>query len=173
MAGHEERALGPVAVVTVPQAAIDLAKRFEGFHRVLRNDPLRRAHPYLCPAGFWTVGYGHRCASDHPPLTQAEAEAYLAQDLMAALHATLRCCPVLAPEPPQRLAAVVDFCFNLGAGRLQTSTLRRRINQRDWAEAAREMRRWVHGGGRVLPGLLARREIAAQWLWRDAAPPRR
>jgi lysozyme len=173
MAGREERAPGPVAVVTVPQAAIDLAKRFEGFHRVLNSDPLRRAHPYLCPAGFWTVGYGHRCASDHPPLTQAEAEVYLLQDLMAALHATLRCCPVLVTEPPQRLAAVVDFCFNLGAGRLQTSTLRRRINQHDWAESAREMRRWIHGGGRVLPGLQARREIAAQWLWRDAAPPDR
>jgi lysozyme len=173
MAGREERAPRPVAVIAMPQAAIDLAKRFEGFHHVPRNDPLRRAHPYLCPAGFWTVGYGHRCASDHPPLTQVEAEVYLAQDLMAALHATLRHCPVLATEPPQRLAAIVDFCFNLGAGRLQTSTLRRRINQRHWAEAAREMRRWVHGGGRVLPGLLARREIAAQWLWRDAAPPRR
>ena len=165
--------MGPAAVIAVPPAAIDLARRFEGFHRVPRNDPLRRAHPYLCPAGFWTVGYGHLCAPDHPPITQAEAEAYLAQDLQVALHATLRHCPVLATEPPQRLAAVVDFCFNLGAGRLQTSTLRRRINQRDWAEAAREMRRWVHGGGRVLPGLLARREIAAQWLWRDAAPPLR
>jgi lysozyme len=173
MAGREERQPELAAVIAVPQAAIDLAKRFEGSHRVPRNDPLRRAHPYLCPAGFWTVGYGHLCAPDHPPITQAEAEAYLAQDLQVALHATLRCCPVLATEPPQCLAAVVDFCFNLGAGRLQTSTLRRRINQRHWAEAAREMRRWVHGGGRVLPGLQARREIAAQWLWRDAARPDR
>ena len=90
-----------------------------------------------------------------------------------ALQAALRYCPVLASEPLQRLAAVVDFCFNLGAGRLQASTLRRRINQRDWSEAAREMRRWVHAGGRVLPGLKARREIAAQWLERDAGPPGR
>lgn len=173
MAGREEREPGAMAVVTVPQAAIDLARRFEGFHRVPRNDPLRRAHPYVCPAGFWTVGYGHRCDPDHPAVTQADAEVYLVQDLQVALQAALRHCPVLATEPPQRLAAVVDFCFNLGTGRLQTSTLRRRINQRDWAEASREMRRWVHGGGRVLPGLLARREIAAQWLWCDAAPPLR
>ena len=155
---------GPPGLATVPQAAIDLARRFEGFHHVPRSDPLRRAHPYLCPAGFWAVGYGHLCVPDHPPITQAEAEAYLAQDLQVALQAALRYCPVLASEPSQRLAAVVDFCFNLGAGRLQTSTLRRRINQREWREAAREMRRWVHAGGRVLPGLQARREISAQWL---------
>ena len=53
---------------------------------------------------------------------------------------------------------MVDFTFNLGAGRLQTSTLRRRINQMDWAGAALELRKWVHGGGRVLPGLVARRQ---------------
>jgi lysozyme len=59
---------------------------------------------------------------------------------------------VLATEPEHRLAAIVDFTFNLGAGRLQTSTLRRRINQQDWASAAQELRRWVYGGGKVLPG---------------------
>jgi len=51
----------------------------------------------------------------------------------------------------------VDFTFNLGGGLSQTSTLRRRVNQRDWAAAAKEVRRWVHGGGKVLPGLVARR----------------
>ena len=90
--------------------------------------------------------------------SEAVAEAYLAQDLVTALQATLRHCPILAAEPEGRLAAIVDFTFNLGAGRLQTSTLRRRINQRDWLEAARELRRWVNGGGKVLPGLVTRRE---------------
>jgi lysozyme len=74
------------------------------------------------------------------------------------LNATLRCCPVLVTDPEGRLAAIVDFTFNLGTGRLQTSTLRRRVNQRDWAGAAQELRRWVYGGGKVLPGLVARRE---------------
>lgn len=50
------------------------------------------------------------------------------------------------------MAPTVDFAFNLGAGRLQTSMLRRRINQRDWATVATELRRWVYGGGKVLPG---------------------
>jgi lysozyme len=142
----------------VPKAAIDLAKRFEGFHRVPKADPQRRAHPYICPAGYMTIGYGHLCDPKHPPITEAEAEVYLTHDLMTALHATLRYCPVLATEPDGRLAAIVDFTFNLGAGRLQTSTLRRRVNQRDWSSAAQELRRWVNGGGKVLPGLVVRRE---------------
>jgi lysozyme len=150
-------------VIAVPQAAIELAKRFEGFHRVPRTDP-GRAHPYVCPAGYWTIGYGHLCDPKHPPITQAEAESYLAADLMTALNATLRYCPVLATERQGRLAAIVDFTFNLGAGRLQMSTLRRRINARDWDGGVGELRRWVYGGTRVLPGLVARRAAEALLL---------
>ncbi len=144
--------------MTVPKAAIELAKRFEGFERRVKRGTEIAAIPYVCPAGFWTIGYGHLCAQNHPPITQGEAEAYLAQDLVKALSATLRYCPVLATAPKGRLAAIVDFTFNLGAGRLQTSTLRRRINQQDWTSAAQELQRWVYGGGRVLSGLVRRRK---------------
>jgi lysozyme len=96
-----------------------------------------------------------------------EAEVYLAHDLQTALAAALRYCPVLATEPEGRLAAIVDFTFNLGAGRLQMSTLRRRINQRDWAASATELKRWVYGGGKVLQGLVTRREAEAVWLLRN------
>ena len=154
-------------MIAVPQTVIDLAKRFEGFHRVPKVDP-SRAHPYICPAGYWTVGYGHLCDPKHPPITVDEAEVYLAHDLQTALAATLRYCPVLATEPEGRLAAIVDFTFNLGAGRLQTSTLRRRLNQRDWSSAASELRRWVYGGGKVLPGLVTRREAEVALLIRNA-----
>ena len=147
--------------MTVPQAAIELAKRFEGFERQVKRGIEIAAIPYVCPAGFWTIGYGHLCTQDHPPITQDEAETYLAQDLVKALNATLRYCPVLATEPEGRLAAIVDFTFNLGAGRLQTSTLRRRINQMDWSSAAQELQRWVYGGGKVLPGLVTRRRAEA------------
>ncbi|TXD13967.1 lysozyme [Extensimonas vulgaris] len=147
-------------MMEVPKTAIELAKRFEGFHRVPKHDP-GRAHPYICPAGYWTIGYGHLCDATHPPISEAEAEDYLTRDLQAALDATLRCCPVLATGPEGRLSAIVDFTLNLGAGRLQTSTLRRRVNQRDWVAAGQELRRWVYGGGRVLPGLVARREVEA------------
>ena len=145
----------------IPQAAIALAKCFEGFHKVPKLDPLRHAHPYICPAGYWTIGYGRLCKPDHPPINEEDGEAYLRQDLRTALAATLRYCPVLATERESRLAAIVDFTFNLGAGRLQTSTLRWRINQRDWLAAGQELRRWVYGGGKVLPGLVTRREAEA------------
>ncbi len=117
-------------MIEVPQVAIELAKRFEGFHRMPKADP-GRAHPYICPAGFHTIGYGHLCDPAHPRITEAEAEVYLARDLITALNATLRYCPVLATAPEQRLAAIVDFTFNLGAGRLQTSTVQGQINQQD------------------------------------------
>lgn len=151
-------------MIEMPQSAIALAKQFEGFERRVKRGTQIAAFPYVCPAGFWTIGYGHLCAPDHPPITAAEGEIYLAQDLSKALNATLRYCPVLATESDGRLAAIVDFTFNLGAGRLQTSTLRRRINQQDWSNAARELRRWVYGGGKVLPGLVARREAEAALL---------
>lgn len=151
----------------IPHAAIVLAKRFEGFHRVPKLDP-GRARPYICPAGYWTIGYGHLCDSKHPPITEREAEIYLARDLTTALNATLRYCPVLATEPEGRLAAIVDFTFNPRAGRLQTSTLRRRINQRDWHAAGQELRRWVYGGGKVLPGLVIRRDAEFMLLTMEA-----
>lgn len=118
----------------MPKTAIELAKRFEGFHRVL------------------TVELGRR------------VEAHLARELITALDATLRCYQVLAAEPEGRLSAIVDFTFNLGTGRLRTSTLRRRIKQRDWVAAAQELRRRVYGGGKVLPGLRSRRDSEALLL---------
>lgn len=151
-------------MIPIPEAAILLAKRFEGFHRVPKSDPQRRAHPYLCPAGYWTIGYGHLCTHNHPPISEAEGEIYLSQDLQTALDATLRLCPVLATGSEERLAAIVDFTFNLGAGRLQTSTLRRRINQQDWVSATQELKRWMYGGGKILPGLVARRAAEANLL---------
>lgn len=151
----------------MPETAIELAKRFEGFHRVPKVDP-GRAHPYICPAGYWTIGYGHLCDATHPPITEAEAEVYLAHDLQSALVATLRYCPVLATEPEGRLAAIVDFTFNLGAGRLQSSTLRRKVNHRDWVASANELRRWVYGGGKILQGLVLRRETEVSYMVRNS-----
>ena len=157
-----------MGTLVVPQAAVELAKRFEGFERKVKRGVEITAVPYICPAGFWTIGYGHLCDPKHPPITEAEAEVYLARDLQTSLAATLRYCPVLVTEPESRLASLLDFTFNLGAGRLQTSTLRRRVNQRDWQGAARELQRWVYGGGRVLPGLVARRSAEAALILRES-----
>lgn len=150
------------------ELAIDMSgsvcRRFEGFHRVVQRRPVVRVVPYICPAGFWTIGYGSLCAQDHPAITLEEGEALLRRDLQIAARAALKLCPGLAHEPPHRLAAIIDFTFNLGAGRLKASTLRRKINAREWQAAAGELRKWVWGGGRKLPGLVIRREADAALL---------
>ena len=145
----------------VPAAAIDMCKRFEGL----------RLKPYLCPAGVPTIGYGSTRYPDgravtlkDPPISAAMAEFLLLEDLARFAAGALRLCPVLAAEPESRRAAIIDFTYNLGLGRLQSSTLRRRINQRDWPEAVREIKRWNRGGGRVLRGLVLRREAEAALL---------
>ena len=134
--------------------AAALCREFEGF----------RAAPYLCPAGVATVGYGatyyadgRRVSLGDGPLSEPEARALL----LAELHHTylpgvLRHCPNLANKPGP-LNAVVDFAYNLGVGRLQTSTLRRKLLAEDWAGARQQLMLWTRGGGRVLAGLVKRR----------------
>ena len=62
---------------------------------------------------------------------------------------------------PEKAAAIIDFVYNLGAGQLKGSNLRRRVNAQDWEEVPFELRKWVRGGGRVLRGLVLRREAEA------------
>lgn len=135
--------------------AIELCKRFEGF----------RSKPYLCPAGVPTIGYGStyyaggkNVTLDDAPISKEDAEKLLRHELSETyLPEVLRLCPVLK-QYPRRLNSIVDFCYNLGAGNLKRSTLRRRINAQDWQGAEDELRKWVKSGGVVLPGLVARRE---------------
>ena len=90
-------------------------------------------------------------------ISQEAAERLLQVTLRRTyLPAVLQLCPGVAD--PRRLAALVDFTYNLGAGQLRASTLRRRVNADDWDAVPGELRKWVRGGGRVLPGLVKRRE---------------
>lgn len=145
--------------------ATELVKRFEGF----------RAKPYLCPAGVLTIGYGstrypdgRRVSETDPPLTREMAEALVDWELRSnCLPAVLRLCPRISADI-KTVNALVDFCYNLGAGRLQTSTLRRKVNSQDWTGAREQIRKWVRGGGRILPGLVTRREAEAALLPRGS-----
>lgn len=133
-----------------------LAKRFEGC----------RLAPYICPAGVWTCGWGSTGPDVIPgqAWTQEYADQRLQQDAIKFALGTLAACPVLATEPDRRLSAITDFSYNLGLGRLRGSTLRKRVNARLWDAACSELRKWVRGGGRVLPGLVARRAAEAALL---------
>jgi len=136
--------------------AIELEKRFEGYSE----------KPYLCPAGILTAGYGHAFQRREKirSLSRVEAEQVLIQDSAKAEYSTFKYCPVLLLENQNRQAAIIDFVFNLGGGRLQASTLRRKINQRNWTGAQKEIVRWVYAGGRKLKGLILRREVEAMLL---------
>jgi lysozyme len=146
--------------------ALDMAERiamqFEGY-----SSP-----PYRCPAGVPSIGYGatryetgRRVSLGDPPIDRERAAGLLRWEMGRSMAAALRHCPVLAlAGRDTALAAIADFVFNLGPGRLQASTLRRRINQQNWPEARKELLRWVRGGGKVLPGLVARRRAEARLI---------
>lgn len=129
-----------------------------------------RATPYICPAGFWTIGFGQLCKPDHPPITRDEAHAGVLARLPIVGEAVLALSPaLLLDEPEHRLAALISFSDNLGIGRYQASTLRKKVAVRDWEGATAEFSRWVMGGGRKLPGLVARRADEAA-LFRGIMP---
>lgn len=138
------------------QIAAALARRFEGLYLT----------PYLCPAGVPTIGYGATYYEDgtrvqltDPAITRERAEALLLCMVRTVyLPAVLKLCPDIAQETPGRIAALIDFTFNLGSGQLKASTLRRKVNAGDWDAVPGELRKWVKGGGRVLRGLVLRRE---------------
>jgi lysozyme len=129
-------------------------------------------NPYVCPAGIWTIGIGSTFYEDGKPVSKSDSPITLerAKFLLewklekVFLPGVLRQCPILATETPGRLAAIIDFGMNLGVGRLQTSTLRRRINAQDWEGAKEQLSLWVRGGGKVLPGLVKRRAAEAAFL---------
>jgi lysozyme len=128
-------------------------------------------HVYKCPAGYDTIGYGHRTdGTPHPPITEAQAEALLIADEARFEAMALRLSPGLKDEPARRLDAITDFCFNLGGGNYGGSVLRLRVNEKKWAEAGVQMRRWVYatdpktGKKRILAALVDRREVTARWL---------
>ncbi len=119
---------------------------------------------YICPAGWPTIGYGH-VVRDHERdqfadgIDEATAEDLLRRDVESAERAVLRL--IWVPLKDRRFDALCSFAFNLGAGALQCSTLRRRVNRQDHDAVPDEFRRWVWAGGRKLKGLTRRREAEA------------
>jgi lysozyme len=138
-----------------------LCRKFEGL----------RLRPYLCFAGYPTIGYGTvnkpdgtKVSMDDPPISKETAEDWLMQELAATyLPGVLRASPGLLGHP-QTLGALTDFAYNLGVPRYRSSTLRKRIDAQDWAGAKQELSRWVYGGGKKLPGLIRRRAAEAALL---------
>ena len=156
------------------KAGEDLMHKFEG----MRN------RPYLCPAHIWTIGYGHvlyqeqirlpvvRVPDKHTPMirkemplkpednrvwTKAEIDELFKADVASFERGVLRLVPGCVGHQG-RFDALVSFAFNAGLGNLQRSTIRMKANRGDWEGAAEAFMAWTRGGGKVLPGLVRRRQ---------------
>jgi lysozyme len=155
----------------INQEGIDLIKAFEG---ILDGNPSTvRLDPYLCPADYWTVGWGHvvrdrtgkmikgkdkeLLARHWVPngITKEQAETLLKMDLPEYEEPVRRL--VKVPLNENQFSALVSFTFNLGEGNFGKSTLLKLLNQGNYKAAADEFPKWNKAGGRELAGLSRRR----------------
>ena len=144
------------------EEGVALIKHFEGC----------RLEAYLCPAGVWTIGYGHTGnVSEGDVIDQEAAEAYLIEDLEEFEGYVNNMVEVALKQ--NEFDAIVAWVFNLGPGNLKESTLLNRLNYGPISDVPFQIQRWNKAGGKVLEGLVKRRAAeAALWEgkdWRDVA----
>ena len=129
-----------------------IIKQYEGF----------RAKPYLCPANVPTIGYGatyyldgRKVKLSDPAISESDADKLLDKMLLKYEQAVERYAQV--PLNQNQFDALVSFCYNVGAENLRTSTLLKKLNASDYAGAGEQFLKWNRGGGKVLQGLVNRR----------------
>lgn len=131
--------------------------------RLIRRAEGCRLRPYRDSAGVWTIGVGctvlagNPVAEDTGPITLGQADAALEHDMAGAAAAVDRYATVDLSDG--EWAALVSFTFNLGTGAFRGSTLLRKLNANDRVGAASQFPEWCHAGGRVVQGLVNRREL--------------
>jgi lysozyme len=138
---------------TAKAALYALVRRFEGLY----------LKPYLCPAGVPTIGYGTTGQPLAPDTvwTVEQAETAMQREANACYTAAKK----LAKDATySQWVALADFAYNLGVTRLAGSTLLKKINLGDRQAAKLEIEKWVWAGGRVLPGLIKRRQAESELL---------
>jgi lysozyme len=132
----------------VSDNAIELIKDFESL----------RLEAYLCPANVWTIGYGHtRAVKSGDVITLSQAERLLRADLVQIEKDINQL--VRVPLTQGQFDALVSFVFNCGTRAFSTSTLLKKLNNRDYSGAANELERWRFAKGRSLAGLERRRRL--------------
>ncbi len=149
----------------VNTATRDLVKSFEGL----------RLRAYRCPAGRWTIGWGHTSGvTEGDSITAEEAEELLEHDLSEAAEHVDRL--VRVPLNENQRGALASFVLNLGAIAFMSSTLRERLNRGEYEAVPHELHRWTKSRHPVtrqlieLPGLVRRREAEAV-LWSTPETP--
>lgn len=139
-------------MMKLSEAGFELIKRFEGCKLTSYHDLV----------GVLTIGYGHtgRDVHEGQTITQAQADDLLWRDVRAAENCVNA--EVKVDLTQSEFDALVSFTFNLGCGRLRSSTLLRKLNDSDFDGAAAEFKRWDRAGGQVVAGLTRRREAEAE-----------
>lgn len=131
-------------------------KELEGFIPVAKHLSIDRP-------GVFTIGYGETNGiQDGMTITEPEADTLLrarVQGFASRVESALD-----VPVSQGQFDALVDFAYNCGFGNLKTSTLLRKLNQRDYTGASKEFSRWTMANGKVLPGLVARRQLETEWF---------
>jgi lysozyme len=134
--------------VKVSEAGIALIKSFES----------ERLEAYVCPAGKWTIGFGHTGPDVRPGMriSSEKAHALLGKDIAKferCVNAYLA-----VPVTQNQFDALVSFTFNVGCENLKKSTLLRKLNDGDDVGASEQFRRWDKSNGVPLAGLTRRRQ---------------
>ncbi len=140
----------------VSEEGLDLIKRFEGL----------RTTSYRCPAGVWTIGYGHTSMAGPPTvaagmtISEAEASAILQRDVETFAREVAACLGVRLND--SQFSALVSFAYNVGIGSFRKSSVLAAINAGDFSAVPRRLQLWVKAGGRRLSGLVKRRAAEAE-----------
>jgi lysozyme len=139
--------------VNVSKAAIALIKHHEGV----------RSRPYRCPANLWTVGVGH-LIGDGKSLPDSWNRTFSQEEIDGILKSDLRRFELgvhkMLPNVPLRqheFDAIISFCFNLGLGCFQRSTIRQALLRGDKTQAMESLVKYCRAGGKILRGLQIRR----------------
>ena len=137
----------------INDAGLYIIKKYEGFSPSV----------YICPAGRYTIGYGSTwdrtgdpVTPEHPDITIEDAERLLRQEVAHVETALKRLVKVSITE--NMFSALASFVYNVGSGAFQRSTMRMKLNRKNYEGCVKEFPRWRMGGGRVLPGLVKRRK---------------
>lgn len=136
----------------------DLLKKFEGCKLKAYPDPGTGGEP-------WTIGYGStRGVKQGDVITQEQAEEMLLEEAQEYLETALQLSPKLRSATPGQQAAIASFVYNCGVGNYKKSTLKRDIDEGDFNEAKHSIKMWVKADGKVLRGLVTRRQAEADLL---------
>ena len=142
--------------MNISKKGIDLIKRFEGC----------RLKAYKCPAGVWTIGYGHtNNVRPDDIITQDDAEELLKRDLKVHEDNVKRVVKIALTQ--NQFDALVSFEYNVGYGAFANSTLLKLLNAGNYNGASKQFERWVYAGDRVLEGLVKRRKAEREMFLSD------